>query len=379
MRPPLFVRPLTDAERQALTAGRRSSAAFILRRGQILRASTRGERAPRIAPQLGCDDQTVLDARHAFTAPGLAALQGGSSRPHQPPPQAFPGERAEQLRARTPQSARVRPSDPSVDPGPGGRGELRRRLDPHGRQGRSPPQAFEAPGHRLEARRAGDYQPRPGGRPNTRQRARLIALAAAHPEWALGFADEGWWSRLAPPHLPAWAAGDQPRRLVDQTVAQAAPDPKALAGYGLLVRRAQQDEAVWRRFVDGRPVSARTTQFLEWGCPKLEARGVPGWGLIGDHACWPVSQAVRAWLRAHNRAVKPSGQGVRLLVCYLPVKRPWLHPIDPQWVQSKRAIVEPTRLLSAQEGAERVCASHACPLEPHLTLPDPDPVLDTAS
>jgi transposase len=99
MRPPIYVRPLTDAERQALTAGLRSADTFVLRRCQILLASARGERAPRIAVQVGCDDQTVLTAVHAFNARGLAALQPGSSRPHHPPPQAFPGERAEQLRA----------------------------------------------------------------------------------------------------------------------------------------------------------------------------------------------------------------------------------------------------------------------------------------
>lgn len=99
MRPPIVVRPVTDAERDAVTAGLRSSDAFVLRRCQILLASARGARAPRIAAQPGCDDQTVLDSLHAFNARGLAALQKGSSRPHRPPPQAFPGERAEQLRA----------------------------------------------------------------------------------------------------------------------------------------------------------------------------------------------------------------------------------------------------------------------------------------
>jgi hypothetical protein len=99
--------------------------------------------------------------------------------------------------------------------------------------------------------------------------------------------------------------------------------------------------------------------------------------LIWDTASWHVSKAVRAWIRAHNRAVKRQHQGVRLLVCYLPVKSPWLNPIEPTWVHSKRAIVEPTRLLSAQEVAERVCAYQSCSHEPHLTLPDP--VLDKAS
>src|SRR5258708_8171391 len=54
-----------------------------MRRGQILRASARGERAPAIARQLGCDDQTVRNVIHEFNATGLTVLQEGSSRPHQ--------------------------------------------------------------------------------------------------------------------------------------------------------------------------------------------------------------------------------------------------------------------------------------------------------
>jgi Homeodomain-like domain len=81
MRTPIFVRPLTDAEHQALTAGLRSPDAFVLRRCQILLASARGERAPRIATHLGCDDQTVLDALHVFNARGVTSLSKGSSIP----------------------------------------------------------------------------------------------------------------------------------------------------------------------------------------------------------------------------------------------------------------------------------------------------------
>jgi transposase len=99
MRTPIFVRPLTDAERQALSAGLRSKDTFVVRRCQILLASARGERAPRIAEHLSCDDQTVLEGLHAFNAHGLDALVKRSSRAHHRRPQAFPGERAEQLRA----------------------------------------------------------------------------------------------------------------------------------------------------------------------------------------------------------------------------------------------------------------------------------------
>jgi transposase len=98
MRPPIFVRPLTGAERRRLEAGRRSSDAVVLRRCQILLASARGERAPAIARHLGCDDQTVREAIHAFNATGLAALRPGSRRAktiHV----AFDATRAERLRA----------------------------------------------------------------------------------------------------------------------------------------------------------------------------------------------------------------------------------------------------------------------------------------
>src|SRR5690349_19074828 len=98
MRPPIFVRTLTDDERQALEQGLRSKDAYVLRRCQILLASARGERAPRIARYLGIDDQTVLDALHACNATGLACLQKKSSRAHRTR-LVFGPEQAERLRA----------------------------------------------------------------------------------------------------------------------------------------------------------------------------------------------------------------------------------------------------------------------------------------
>jgi len=200
----------------------------------------------------------------------------------------------------------------------------------------------------------------------------LIRLAATHPTWALGFQDEVWWSRLAHPTLRSWTEPNQPLRLVEQTVAKKDPDPKALACYGLLVRWAEPQEnwheEAWLRFVDGRPVSAITIRYLDWCCTKLAAAGKEGLLLIWDNASWHVSQAVRTWIREHNRQVKRTGRGVRILNQYLPVKSPWLNPIEPKWVHGKRKVVEPERLLSAQELAVRVCAAFGCAHEPHLSI-----------
>ena len=106
MRAPIFVRPLTDAEREQVVAGLRSFNAFTLRRCQIVLASARGERAPAIARQLGCDDQTVREALHAFNTRGLAALRPGWRRAHTIHA-AFAPAAAERLRALLHQSPRT--------------------------------------------------------------------------------------------------------------------------------------------------------------------------------------------------------------------------------------------------------------------------------
>ncbi len=82
MKLPIFIRSLTENERQEIQAGLRSSDAFVLRRCQILLASARGERAIAIAKHLSCDDQTVRNVIKGFNAAGLAVLHEGSSRPH---------------------------------------------------------------------------------------------------------------------------------------------------------------------------------------------------------------------------------------------------------------------------------------------------------
>jgi hypothetical protein len=191
-----------------------------------------------------------------------------------------------------------------------------------------------------------------------------MRLVTLHPTWVLGFQDEVWWSRVAHPHLCTWAT--EPLQVVEQTVATDDPDPKALACYGLLRTDTHQ---VMLRFVDGRPVSSVTTQFLAWCCERLAAEGKTALLLVWDNASWHLSQQVRTWVREHNRRVKETGTGVRLLVCPLPVKSPWLNPIEPHWVHGKRNVMEPARLLTAQELADRVCAYFHTAHDTHLAIP----------
>ena len=103
----------------------------------------------------------------------------------------------------------------------------------------------------------------------------------------------------------------------------------------------------------------------------MAAAGKEALLLVWDNAPWHISRAVRQWLRAHNRQVKATGRGVRILNCYLPIKSPWLNPIEPKWAHGKRRVVEPARLLTAAELRARVCAAFDCPEEDLLGLPVP--------
>ncbi len=203
-------------------------------------------------------------------------------------------------------------------------------------------------------------------------RDRLLRLIETHPDWVLGYEDEVWWSRLAQPSVRTWTEPNRRLRLIESVLAKDDPDPAALACYGLLARWVEPDgprhERMLLRFVDGRPVSAITTPFLAWCCERLAAQGKRALLLIWDNASWHVSAAVRGWIRDHNRRVKRTGAGVRIVNCYLPIKAPWLNPIEPKWVHGKRRIAEPARLLPASELIERVCAAFRCAHEPHLAI-----------
>jgi DDE superfamily endonuclease len=164
---------------------------------------------------------------------------------------------------------------------------------------------------------------------------------------------------LAQPALSAWLAGGERLRLATHTAERTDPEPKALAGYGLWLPARKR---MLLRFVAGRPVSAVTGAFLAWATERLAADGVRVLALIWDNASWPISRAVRAWIKDHNRDVKASQQGCRLLVCRLPSKSPWLNPIEPKWGHGKRAAFDPERTLTAAELQQRLCTHYRCPL-----------------
>jgi transposase len=106
MQTPLFIRPLTADERDALEAGLRSAEAFTVRRCQMLLARAEGQHSTTIARNLRGHEQTVRNAIHAFHQRGMRAIHPTSSRPHRPKA-IFNPQRRERRRALLHQSPRL--------------------------------------------------------------------------------------------------------------------------------------------------------------------------------------------------------------------------------------------------------------------------------
>ena len=370
MQAPLFVRPLTEQEQAELEAGRRSSQGFTVRRSQMLLASAQSKSTPTIARLIGCSDQTVRNAIHDFHERGLAALQPKSSRPHTTY-EVFDEEGRERLRALLHQSPRTFGKNTSI-----WTLELAAEVSfavgiaSQPISGETIRNALRLLGVRWKRAKHWITSPDPAYLRKKNRRDSLIRLVLAHPSWALGFQDEVWWSRLAQPDQHCWVEENERTRLQELQRPKEDTDPKALACYGVLLRRSQEPtDQMLLRFVDGRPVSAVTTDFLTACCNELEAQSISVLVLIWDNASWHKSQIVRDWIRTHNRTVKREASGVRLLPFLLPTKSPWLNPIEPKWVHGKRNVSESDRLLSADELETRVCAYYGVSPEPHLVQP----------
>ena len=116
-------------------------------------------------------------------------------------------------------------------------------------------------------------------------------------------------------------------------------------------------------------MSAVTTAFLKWCAERAAAQGKRFLVMVWDNASWHVSREVHTWLKQHNRQVVLSGRGCRIIPSFLPVKSPWLNPIEPKWLHAKRRIVEPDRLLTAAELRRRVVEAFDCTHEPDLIQP----------
>ncbi len=160
---------------------------------------------------------------------------------------------------------------------------------------------------------------------------------------------EGWFSRFAQPTAHAWALPGEAVQLVQREPKRGEKE-KARACFGA---RRQDNEQVYLYFSPGQPNSEHQGVFISAWLALARPEGKSVVVIIWDNASWHLSQRLREWIRAYNRAAKAAGEP-RLLVHALPLKSPWLNPIEPCWIQAKRAVCEPAGDLSPAELRRRL-------------------------
>src|ERR687898_2051118 len=261
MRPPIFVRSLSDTEKEQLETALRSKDAFVMRRGKVILASERGERAPQIARSLGCGSQDgarchprLQRAWPCRSGGQILAAEANTGRLRR-------GGRRSPAGVAPPLSEGVRPPEELVDALDGGGGCLRGGAHREAGLGGDHPGDSFAGARDTLWQRAKRWITSPDPLYERKKASfasdRLMEVADGNPEWAIGFEDECWWSRVALPALSSFSEGGKPHRMIQQSVAKDDPDPKAISCYGLYL--PQIGGEMWLRFVDGRPVSGVTT------------------------------------------------------------------------------------------------------------------------
>ena len=107
-----------------------------------------------------------------------------------------------------------------------------------------------------------------------------MEVAEANPEeWAVGFQDECWWSRVALPTLSSFSEEKKPDRMIQPSVAKDDPSEatKAISCYGLYLPRPLGD--MWLRVVefDGLLGSYELADRVcgAFGCPHHEHLSIP--------------------------------------------------------------------------------------------------------
>ena len=371
MQAPLFVRPLTEKEQAELEAGRRSSQGFTVRRSQMLLASAEGKPTTTIACLIGCTDKAVRNSIHDFHERGIAALQPKSSRPHTTH-EVFDAEGRERLRALLHQSPRNFGKDTSIwtlDLA----AEVSVEIGIASRlvSGETIHNALRQLGVRWKRAKHWITSPDPDYVRKKTRRDSLIRLVLAHPTWALGFLDEVWWSRLAQPDQHRWVQEDDLTRLQELELSKEDTDPKALACYGVLLRRrCQPADQMVLRFVDGRPGSSGHDRLLSSVVRRTRAasgsgpRAHLGQRFVaqesdGSHLDWgPQSGGQANWQRGAYPALP------------VPLQKSLAQSDGTEsWVHGKRNVSEADHILSANELEARVCAYYGVPPEPHLLQP----------
>jgi transposase len=194
----------------------------------------------------------------------------------------------------------------------------------------------------VEAGEALDRESRSRLRGKKGRRDQLIATFGSRNDVDVVYQDESWFSREKAPRLRSHSQRGGPQRLVERQLPRG-DRPKAVAVFGATyVKNAANPDAssppsghTRVLCVNGQPNGERTWTFLRWLLRDAARRGKRWLLVIWDNASW--HKCLRGWASAYNRDAARRGE-TRLMLFFLPTRSPWLNPIEPRWMQCKRAI-----------------------------------------
>lgn len=163
------------------------------------------------------------------------------------------------------------------------------------------------------------------------------------------YIDESWFV-LWPQQASRWARRKRPLRIPKNKSWDRKHRPPSCALYARMDAVEREVVGEWHPTWN----QHETWQHLQGVIKDYQRRGMRYLVVFWDHGPWHRAFGLRQRVVEHNRQAK-AGEGVRLLLFYLPKKSPWLMPLEPVFGQTKRAVGSKQRrdMADLQSAVER--------------------------
>lgn len=173
--------------------------------------------------------------------------------------------------------------------------------------------------------------------------------------WGLEYEDETWFVWVPPEGVmnpeagQGWApAGQSPRNRASRKKGQ-----ETFNCFLGLDRK--ENRLHWRYFAHANQWT--TAIYLKERLEAHERLGHRVLVVVWDPAPWHLGRELRGWIRAHNRQVKRTGKGTRVLLVVLPKGAFWLNPVDALIKHAKGRVL-PCRQFANQQDQRQALDRH---------------------
>lgn len=177
----------------------------------------------------------------------------------------------------------------------------------------------------------------------------MLRWVERHEGWGAAYTDESWFV-LWPRQSNTWTRRKHPQRIRKAKSWKKGQAPPSTCLYADLDATSRQVRAEWHDTWN----QQETWQHLKRTIRRYAAQGVRFLVIFWDTAPWHLAQRLHQLLARCNRHAKRYGR-LRVLLFALPIKAPWLMPLEAVFGQTKRAIgpMERESMPALQDAVER--------------------------